>query len=264
MRTALFSLFLFCALFVPSTACIAAPEKPNIIVVLIDDMGWADLSCFGNKEIQTPHIDRLAAEGTAFTNFHVTAPICSPSRCALTTGQYPARWRITSFLASRQENNRRGMAQWLDPKAPVLARYLKNAGYATGHFGKWHLGGQRDVGEAPLISEYGFDESLTNFEGLGPRVLPLLNAFDGTEPRKYALGSDNLGRGEITWMDRNKVTSAFVDKSLEFIKKAEKDGKPFFVNLWPDDVHSPFFPAKELRGDESKRALYLGVLVEMD
>ena len=87
------------------------------------------------------------------------------------------------------------MAQWLDPKDPMLARYLKQAGYATGHFGKWHMGGQRDVGEAPLITEYGFDASLTNFEGLGPRVLPLLNAFDGQAPRRYALGSDTLGRG---------------------------------------------------------------------
>jgi len=266
MRTALLPLLLLCTLLVHNTVCVAdnASSKPNIIVVLIDDLGWSDLSCFGNKAIQTPHIDRLAAEGTAFTNFHVTAPICSPSRCALTTGQYPYRWRITSYLDNRRMNERRGMAQWLDPKAPILARFLKNAGYATGHFGKWHLGGQRDVGDAPLITEYGFDESLTNFEGLGPRVLPLLNAFDGSEPKKYSLGSDNLGRGEITWVDRNTVTTCFVDKALEFIQRAEKNGTPFYVNLWPDDVHSPFFPAKELRGDGSKQALYHGVLVEMD
>jgi len=251
-------------LFLLFGATCYAGSPPNIVLILVDDMGWSDLSCFGNTAIQTPHIDRLAAEGTAFTNFYVSAPICSPSRCALTTGQYPYRWRITSFLETRQANENRGMAQWLDPAAPTLARFLQSAGYATGHFGKWHLGGQRDVGEAPLITEYGFDESLTNFEGLGPRVLPLLNTFDGSEPKKYSLGSDNLGRGEITWVDRNKVTTCFVEKTLEFIKKAEKDGKPFYVNLWPDDVHSPFFPAADLRGDESKKALYHGVLVEMD
>lgn len=135
----------------------------------------------------------------------------------------------------------------------------------TGHFGKWHLGGQRDVGEAPLISEYGFDESLTNFEGLGPRVLPLLNAFDGTAPKKYSLGSENLGKSnEITWVDRNKVTGSFVEKTLEFIKRSQEAKKPFFINLWPDDVHSPFFPAEDLRGDGSKKELYHGVLIELD
>src|SRR3954447_2531861 len=164
-------------------------SRPNIILVLIDDMGWGDFSCFGNKEVDTTNIDRLAAEGMRFEQFYVNAPICSPSRVALSTGQYPTRWGITSFLNNRKENERRGMAQWLDPKAPMLARMLQTAGYATGHFGKWHMGGQRDVGDAPQITEYGFDESLTNFEGLGPRVLPLLDAYDGKPAEKYALGS---------------------------------------------------------------------------
>ena len=135
---------------------------------MIDDLGWGDFSCFGNRRIQTPNIDRLAAEGLRFEQFYINSPVCSPTRTAISTGQYPQRWRITSYLASRQLNDDRGMAQWLDPSAPMLARMLQTAGYATGHFGKWHLGGQRDVGEAPLISEYGFDESLTQFEGLGP------------------------------------------------------------------------------------------------
>jgi uncharacterized sulfatase len=142
----------------------AAERRPNIVMVFIDDLGWGDFSCFGNTQASTPHIDRLAAEGIRFSQFYVNAPLCSPSRCALTTGQYPHRWRITSYLSNRAENEKRGMTHWLDPQAPVLARFLQHSGYATGHFGKWHLGGQRDVGEAPLITEYGFDESLTNFE----------------------------------------------------------------------------------------------------
>jgi len=243
----------------------SASLPPNIILIIIDDLGWQCLSAFGNEDAQTPVLDRLAAEGTVFTNFYTTSPICSPARTAVTVGQYPYRWRITSFLAERQLNERRGMAQWLDPSAPTLPRMLQDAGYATGHFGKWHLGGQRDVGEAPLITEYGFDVSLTNFEGLGPRVLPLLNRFDGTEPRRYSLGSDRLGHpDEITWVDRNMVTPAFIDAALELIKQAQADGKPFYLNLWLDDVHTPLYPSAELRGDGSKRALYLGVLVEMD
>jgi arylsulfatase A-like enzyme len=194
----------------------------------------------------------------------VNSPICSPSRVAISTGQYPQRWRITSYLNNRKNNIDRGMAQWLDPKAPMLARMLKQAGYATGHFGKWHMGGQRDVGEAPLITEYGFDASLTNFEGLGPRVLALKDAYDGKPPQKHTLGSDKLGRGKITYEDRSKVTASFTSAALEFIKQAESQGKPFYVNVWPDDVHSPFFPPKARRGDGSKRKLYHGVLDTMD
>src|SRR6187399_1052172 len=78
--------------------------RPNIVFVLIDDMGWADLSCFGNQAVKTPNIDRMASEGIRFTQFYVNSPICSPSRCALLTGQYPQRWRITSFLNNRAEN----------------------------------------------------------------------------------------------------------------------------------------------------------------
>jgi uncharacterized sulfatase len=156
------------------------------------------------------------------------------------------------------------MAQWLDPAAPSLARRLHAAGYATGHFGKWHLGGQRDVGEAPLITEYGFEETLTNFEGLGPRVLPLCDAHDGQPPRRHALGSDNLGRGPIVWQDRSRVTETFVGAALMFIRKAAADGRPFYVNLWPDDVHSPFFPPEARRGDGAKRQLYHAVLDTMD
>jgi uncharacterized sulfatase len=238
--------------------------RPNFIFVLIDDMGYGDMSCYGNTRIQTTHLDRLAKEGIRFTQFYVASPVCSPSRTGLTTGQFPARWRITSYLASRRENEKRGQAQWLDPRAPSLARLLQQNGYATGHFGKWHMGGQRDVGDAPLITAYGFDESLTQFEGLGDRILPLNDKFDGKPAEKYALGSDKLDRGQITWTDRSKVTGAFVEHALQFIKRAEQAGQPFYINLWPDDVHSPFFPPKALRGDGSKQELYLGVVKAMD
>lgn len=237
---------------------------PNIVVVFIDDMGWGDLSCFGGRDVTTENIDRLANEGIRFEQFYVNSPICSPSRVAISTGQYPQRWRIGSYLSDRSENERRGIAHWLDPAAPMLARFLQQGGYATGHFGKWHMGGQRNVGEAPLISEYGFDESLTNFEGLGPRVLPLCDAYDGKGPRKHALGSDNLGRGPIMWEDRSKVTESFVTAAVKFIDQAQAEKKPFYINLWPDDVHSPFFPPEGTRGDGKKRTLYYSVLDTMD
>lgn len=243
----------------------APAKRPNVIVVLVDDLGYGDFGCYGGN-VKTPNVDRLAAEGIRFTQYYVNSPICSPSRTALLTGQYPARWRITSFIDNRAQNQKRGMAQFLDPKAPSLARPLAAAGYATGHFGKWHMGGGRDVGEVPLISDYGFQASLTQFEGLGDRVLPIFDAHDGSEPQKAALGvaSEKLGRGQVTWKDRCQVTRAFVDGAVAFIRQAQAQRKPFYVNLWPDDVHSPFYPPAARRGDGSKRALYEGVLAEMD
>ena len=134
------------------TLSLQAAEKPNVVLVFIDDMGWGDFSCFGNTEASTPNIDAMAEEGLRFHHFYVNSPICSPSRVAISTGQYPQRWKISSYLAFRQSNKKRGVANWLDPKAPMLPRYLKQAGYATGHFGKWHMGGQRNVNDAPAIT----------------------------------------------------------------------------------------------------------------
>ena len=242
----------------------AETPKPNIVMLFIDDMGQHDLSCFGGTAVRTPNIDQLAKEGIRFENFYVNSPICSPSRVALSTGQYPWRWNITSYLDSRQNNKRRGIVNWLNPEAPMLARILKEHGYATGHFGKWHMGGQRNVAEAPLIPQYGFDESLTNFEGLGPRLLPLCDNYDGKPLHKHDLGSANLGHGPIVWMNRETITRGFVGAAVGFIKQAEEKGEPFYVNVWPDDVHSPFFPPRDERGDDSKKARYHGVLKTMD
>ena len=239
------------------------PSKPNIILIFIDDMGWADFSCFGNKDASTPHIDALATEGIAFEQFYVNSPICSPSRVAISTGQYPQRWGITSYLSNRADNNKRGMVQWLDPKAPMLARSLKKAGYTTGHFGKWHMGGQRDVKEAPEITSYGFDEYLTNFEGIGAKLLPLITRKDGTVGRIWQ-HAEMLGE-PVVWMQRSQITTGFADAAIAFINKAQQEGKPFYLNLWPDDVHGPFWPSHErLKKAGNYRELYLAVLEEMD
>lgn len=236
--------------------------RPNILFLLIDDMGWGDLSCFGNREAKTPHIDRMAAEGLRFTQFYVASPICSPSRCAFVTGQYPQRWRIHSYLNNRADNNRRGVAQWLEPRAPTLARTLQTVGYATGHFGKWHLGGQRDVVGAPAISEYGYDASLTNFEGMGPKLLPLVRKPGDVHPQKIWADAERLG-GPVTWMNRSEITGGYVNAALRFMEEALIQKKPFYIDLWPDDVHSPYSPSPD-RWSPEKRAAYHSVLEEMD
>lgn len=240
----------------------AESRRPNFVFVLIDDMGWGDFSCFGNREAKTPQIDRLAAAGLRFSQFYVNSPICSPSRCAFVTGQYPQRWRINSYLDNRAENTRRGNAQWLDPQAPTLARALQAAGYATGHFGKWHLGGQRDVDDAPPITAYGYDVSLTNFEGMGPKLLPLTLKPGDKVPTKIWANAERLG-GPVTWMNRTEITTGYVDGALKFIDQATSKQQPFYVDIWPDDVHSPYFPPLEKWSPE-KHLIYLAVLEEMD
>lgn len=239
--------------------------KPNILFIFIDDMGYADLGCYGNDEVNTPAIDRLAKEGIRFTQYYSSAPICSPSRVAVFTGQYPPRWGITSYIDNRAKNRERGMRDFLDLRAPSIAKILSDAGYYTAHIGKWHMGGGRDVGEAPLITEYGFDESVTQFEGLGERYLATyetLNPNDSTRPLER--WSAALGRGEVHWEKRYNVTTRFVDRAIMAIGNARQSNKPFFINLWPDDVHTPLEPSPGNRGNGSKHDRYVGVVNELD
>src|SRR5690606_13477892 len=126
-------------------------------------------------------------------------------------------------------------ADFLDPSVPTIARTFQQNGYATAHFGKWHMGGGRDVGDAPLPQDYGFDESLVSFEGLGDRLL--------VRGHRLSEQSERLGRGEITWVEKHQQTSIYVDRSIEFIERHMQD--PFYLHLWLNDVHDPFEPTEQ-------------------
>lgn len=212
------------------------PRRPNIVFIFIDDLGYGDLSVYrpgGLPGPKTENIDALAQQGVRFTQFYVNSPICSPSRVAVITGQYPQRHRVYGHFASRQRNRQRGMVDYLSPEAVTLPRLLKQAGYATAHYGKWHMGGGRDVDDAPRPSRYGFDDALVSMEGLGPRIL-----------HGKGLGSRKLGPAEdIQDVPKHRMTEVWVDRALEFIE-AHREG-PFYVNLWPRDVHDPFLPSQQ-------------------
>ncbi|MEM9657240.1 MAG: sulfatase-like hydrolase/transferase, partial [Planctomycetota bacterium] len=256
MRTQLAAL----AVAILLSTAVAAARPPNVVVIFVDDMGYSDPSCFGNPAMKTPHIDRLAAQGIRLTNFYVNSPICSASRVALTTGRYQQRYRIHSYLASRQANRRRKMPDWLDPSAPTLAKTLQRSGYRTAHFGKWHMGGGRDVGDAPLPQEYGFDESLVAFEGLGDRIL-----WQRTGNQKQ---SWQHGRGKILHLPKHQTTEAYVDRAIEFMKANQE--RPFYLHVFPNDVHDGHFPSDKQRrkwegaSDNPPDNDFFAVLDEMD
>jgi arylsulfatase A-like enzyme len=211
-------------------------KPPNILFVLIDDMGYADLSVTGNNMVETQNIDAIAAAGTLFTQFYVSSPVCSPSRVAFTTGQFPSRHGINSYLASREHNIVRDMVDYLNPATPSIARALRERGYRTAHFGKWHMGGGRDVGNAPLPADYGFDEALVAFEGLGERVLPIEDDL--------SLQSEALGNGPTRRVLWRETTPIYVDRAIRFI--GASDERPFYLQLWLNDVHSPWAPSYDM------------------
>ena len=212
----------------------ALAASPNVVFIFIDDMGYGDLSVTGNQDVETQNIDRLAAEGVRFTQFYVASPICSPSRVGITTGMFPSRWLINSYLNNRQRNQERGMANFLSLDAPAVARTFQQAGYATAHFGKWHMGGGRDVWEAPTPQAYGFDESLVSFEGLGERILP---------PGGLSDQSERLGKGPVWHVEKHEQTPIYINRSIDFIRRNQD--KPFYLHLWLNDVHDRHAPSKE-------------------
>ncbi|MCM2679636.1 sulfatase-like hydrolase/transferase [Echinimonas agarilytica] len=239
---------------------ISNTDKPNVIFIFIDDMGFADISAFGNQKLKTPNIDRLAEEGLKFTNFYVNSPICSASRVALKTGLYPQRSGIHSFLSTRKHNKSRQMPDFLSAEYFTYAKLLKSSGYVTAHYGKWHIGGGRDVNNAPLPQSYGYDESLVSFEGLGDRILW---SKTGNQTLSW-----QHGQGEILDLPKHKTTETYIDYAIRFIIK-NKD-KPFLLNLFPNDVHDGHNPSSlqlakwKGQGRHEYDAKFFAVLDEMD
>jgi arylsulfatase A-like enzyme len=221
-----------CAAFVQA----AQTNKPNVVFILVDDMGYGDTSCYQTSTtpvVLTTNINRLATEGIRFTQYYSSSPICSPSRTALMTGSYPGRWRITSYLDNKSINRGRNMADFADPRAPTIARTFKAAGYKLGHFGKWHLDAGRNVDDSPLPQAYGFDESYVSFEGLGNRQL-----YNGDS---LSTVNAELKQGVLTWMPKSDAAAGHIDAAIAFL--AAHTNEPCFVHLWFNDVHTAWLPA---------------------
>ncbi len=201
-----------------------AKKKPNIVFIMADDMGWGDLGCYGNPAIKTPNLDKLARQGRRFTNFYVNSAVCSPTRAAILTGQYPGRLGIHFALYTTESNKKFHMPDYLDPKIPNLMRFFQEAGYATGHFGKWHLGGPWQ--EAPKPNEYGIDESKTHVSS----DHTLMDTIYKGDKIKLEKGEHACAR----------ISEAVVNATMDFID-AHKD-EPFIVNVWDMMPHAPLTP----------------------
>ena len=153
-----------CMIYTPIHAGEAqAQSKPNVLIIYTDDMGAGDVSFLNNGWVKTPNIDKLASGGLIVTNYYSSSPVSSPSRVGLTTGRFPTEMGINCYLQTRKGNAACEQFDYLDASVPTMAKVMKSAGYTTGHFGKWHMGGGRDVIDAPQITEYGFDEYISTW-----------------------------------------------------------------------------------------------------
>ena len=262
-------------------ACLslAAPplieDTPNVVLILVDDLGWMDLSCQGSEVYRTPNIDRIAREGARFTDFYAAAAICSPTRAAVQTGLYPARVGVTDWIVPRcwggtmpaDGKNPSGHyhpegkplevarnALWMEPSEVTIAEVLKGAGYRTGYIGKWHLGMDEHY-----PTRQGFDVNRGGCDyGQPPSYFdPFSNkALDGIphlEPRK----------------EGQYLTDRQADEAVDFIRQAA-DG-PFFLQLANYAVHTPLQAKPALveawraeKGDREYNAIYAAMIQSVD
>lgn len=287
MKSSVILFVLLCSFCLIANGLPAAPDpaRPNIVLILADDIGYGDLSCYGAKLVQTPNLDKLAGDGRRFTDFHSPASTCSPSRRALLTGTYSWRQRPGSAIM-------RGDAPLsIEPGSPTLPSMLKKAGYTTGLVGKWHLGlgddngpnWNADIKPGPL--ELGFDYAFF-FPATGDRVPcvyienhrvvnldpadPITVSYDhkvGSEPTgrenpgllklRATDGHDNTivnGIGRIGWMSGGQsarwndetIMDTFTTKAVEFI--AQHKAEPFFLYFATHDIHVPRVPNPRFNG----------------
>ena len=258
MQNTYLYILLFCIFFISQNQEIKAQKKqPNIIFIFADDWGYGDLGVYGNKEVVTPNLDKMAANGTRFTQFHVTSGVCSPSRSSVLTGHFPARHQVHAHFAANEMNAKRNMPNYLNDSLPVyLPKLMQEAGYKTAHFGKWHLGGGgKPHGDpsAPEPKVYGYDETRV-WNGNGP-------TWKGDKKWESTRYMDD----DTLWIQSS--SRIVVDETIDFIQK-NKGKKPLFVNLWLKDPHTPLWPSEEQKkpfnGLSPSKETYYAVLKDAD
>ncbi len=222
------------------------PEPPNIIIFLVDDLGWADLGSYGSDLHETPHIDRLARQGYKFTNAYSASTVCSPTRAAIMSGKYPARLNLTDWITgSVNEYAKLQVPDWrmyLSQEEETIADFLKSRGYATAHIGKWHLGE-----DSIYYPQYqGFDVNVAGYSKGSPPSYFYPYERRGSETIPYLEGGE---QGEY-------LTDRLTEEAVTFIKR-NRD-QPFFLNFDHYSVHTPI-QAKDSLQDYYRRKIEPGM-----
>jgi arylsulfatase len=250
--------------FIPTPPA-AKPTPPNVVLIFMDDLGYGDLSCYGALGHTTPNLDRMAAEGTRFTNFLAAQAVCSASRAGLLTGCYPNRVGISGALSPAATTG-------LHPDEETLAELLRERGYATGIFGKWHLGSRPEF----LPTNQGFDEYLglpySNdmwpvwYDGTPTTQQPKgqyppLPLLEGTRYGGTRYGGTRVVDTLTSLTDQDQLTTRLTERAVAFIEKNKK--KPFFLYLPHPMPHVPLGVSAKFRG-KSEDGLYGDVIQEID
>lgn len=235
------SLVSFCLATLLAGVAAGAEKRPNIILLLADDLGYGDPSCYGGHAIPTPHLDRLARLGTRYTHFYAASAVCTPARAGILTGRYPIRFGISKHFKDDGTH--------IAKSATMLSALLRKSGYATWHVGKWHLGGLRtedlaahaagrpDAAPGPL--QFGFEHSLATLEGNPRRQL-------AEEKRFYADSGKFLVRnGQRAPPEVGHWETVKINEAIALMNKKPADGRPFFMYLCFDAPHAPYEPAPE-------------------
>lgn len=239
------SLTFIVGVFIASFFCVfaAAGEKPNIVVIFADDLGFGDVSCYGATKIRTPNIDRLAGDGMRFTDAHSAASLCSPSRYGLLTGHSP--WRL----------HKKGNGYRLSPDRMTLASFLRNEGYTSAAIGKWHLGYSKDWNRLPITGplEVGFDYHFGVPSNHNDSTRAFIENHDlvGRKPGeefRIVKGQD-FPEGLDQPRVEDQVDTTLTDKAVAFIRNHA--AKPFFLYFTPCAPHTHVTPAAEFRGSSS-------------
>jgi arylsulfatase A len=259
MRITTFGLLLYCF---AGLSLSEAADRPNVIIIFTDDQGYNDLGCFGSPNIRTPNIDRMAAEGMRLTSFYSGASVCTPSRAALLMGCYPARVGNLDVLFPNS-------VVGINPDEMTIAEMLRQRGYATACFGKWHLGHQQQF----LPTEHGFDEYFgipySNDMGVDASMA-LADNIHLREGRTIEEFRANFGKSPplmrnnvvIEWpADQSQLTRRYTEEATRFIAKHSKD--PFFVYLPHSMPHVPLYASEKFVG-ESDAGLYGDAIAEID
>jgi arylsulfatase A-like enzyme len=238
-----------CAALIPS-ATAAPADRPNVILILSDDQGAVDAGCYGAKDLATPHLDALAARGVRFTQFYAAAPVCSPSRASALTGRYPLRAGLTGNATS-QPGGKGGL-----PAAQVtVAEFLKEAGYATAHIGKWHLGYSPDT----VPQAQGFDHS---FGHMGGCIDNYSHFFYWDGPNRH----DLFRNGVAVHQPGRFFGDLMVEEAGEFMTR-HRD-RPFFIYFALNMPHYPYQGdpkwLERFRDLPPARRLYAAFLATMD